>query len=264
MKKTLQVANIVAFLLMMAVNYLANTNSGNEHSIGSISAKYDNLFTPAGFAFAIWGLIYLGLLAFVIYQARGLFYKAESDEVVSKIGWWFVVSCLANSFWIIAWLNDQIGLSVLIMLLLLFSLIKIIINTRMELDDEPLPRIAFVWWPFSLYSGWITVALIANVAAFLTKINWEGFGISALAWAVIMVMIAGAINLFLTWARNMREFAIVGAWGLFAVAIANWNQEEILAKTAVFMAAILILSSAIHGYKNRKYNPFIPYFKKLK
>lgn len=261
MKKTLQISNVIAFVLMVMLNYLSNTGLISDKTIGEVSGKYQNLFTPAGYAFSIWGLIYFGLLAFVVYQARGLFKKAGSDEVVSQIGWWFVISCMANGFWIYLWLNDFIGLSVLAMVLLLFSLIKIILNTKMEMEDEPLQRIAFVWWPFSFYSGWITVALVANVSAYLAKINWDRLGLSELAWAIIMVCVAGAINLIITWTRNMREFALVGAWALVAIAVANWNGQDALVYTAIVVAAILLVSSGIHGYKNRATHPFRDYFK---
>ncbi len=96
----------------------------------------------------------------------------------------------------------------------------------MELDDEPLSTIAFVWWPFSFYSGWITVALIANTAAWFTAIGWDGFGISEITWTIVVILVAMLINLIITWTRNMREFALVGAWGLLAVGIANKEAFE--------------------------------------
>lgn len=257
MKKTLQISNAILFVVMVLMNYLANTGIFNGNTMGSVSAQYENLFTPAGYAFSIWGLIYLGLFGFIIYQGRSLFQKyEEGDEGVRQIGWWFAISCIANCLWIVTWLYNYTAISVLIMILLLFSLIKIILNTRMELDDLPLSRIAFVWWPFSFYSGWVTVALIANIAAYLTKIGWNGFGLSDVAWAVIMIIVAGAINLIITWTRNMREFALVGVWALVAIAVANWNQEPVVKWIALITAAILFISSSYHGYLNRETAPF--------
>lgn len=256
MKKILQIANAIALIVTLIINYLSNTGIFNGNTMATVSARYQNYFTPAGYAFSIWGLIYLGLLAFVVYQGRSLFSKTADEWPVKEIGLWFVISCVANSLWVFAWLYDYTGLSVIIMIVLLISLINIIVNTRMELDDLPLKKIAFVWWPFSLYSGWITVALVANVAAWLTKNHWNGFGISGMAWAVIMIVVAGIINLFITWNRNMREFALVGSWALIAIAVANWNSARSVAITALVVASILIISSGIHGYKNRAYNPF--------
>lgn len=91
----------------------------------------------------------------------------------------------------------------------------------MELSNPPFKKIIFLWWPFCIYSGWIAVALIANIAAYLTKIQWDGFGLSQITWTIIMILVAGAINLFMTWKRNMREFTLVGVWGLVAVAVTN-------------------------------------------
>ncbi|HEY8661960.1 MAG TPA: hypothetical protein VIL78_23195 [Hanamia sp.] len=252
MKKSLQIVNIIALIATIVINYLSNTGIFNDDTMASVSARYQNYFTPSGYAFSIWGLIYIGLLAFVIFQGSGLFKKAKADNVVLQIGWWFVISCIANCFWIIVWLYDYIGLSVLIMLVLLFSLIRIIIKTNMEMDDAPFKIIAFVWWPFSIYSGWITVALIADIAAYLTKIKWNGLGISAITWTIIMIIVAGIINLLMTWNKNMREYALVAVWALVAIAVANWNGVQSIVQTALVIAVILLLSIGLHAYKNRK------------
>lgn len=241
---------------MVAVSYFSNTGAIAGETMATVSQKFENLFTPAGYAFSIWGVIYFALLGFVIYQARDLFSRKQRADVVLQIGWWFIVSCLANIFWIFAWLNEFLLLSIGLMLVLLLSLVKIIVNTRMELDDEDLPVIAFVWWPFSFYSGWISIALIANIAAYLTSVNWNGFGISEVTWTVIMILIAGAIHLVITWTRNMREFALVGVWGLVAIAVANWDGNVTIVLTALIVAVILFISSSIHGYLNRQYSPW--------
>lgn len=256
MKRVLQILNIIVFLVMVTVNYAASSGAINGNTIASISANYENLFTPAGYAFSIWGLIYLGLFVFVIYQARDMFMETKRTPVTHKVGWWFIASCTANIFWIFAWINEYLGLSAIIMALLLFSLIMIIFNTRMELDDEPLSVIAFAWWPFSIYSGWITVAFIANMAAWLTSEGWDGFGFSEVTWTVIMIITAGIINLVITWTRNMREFALVGVWALVAIAVANWNEQQTVVTTALVVAIIIFVSSSIHGYKNRETSPW--------
>ncbi|MHA4808597.1 hypothetical protein ACX0G9_10855 [Flavitalea flava] len=262
MKKALPIANGIALIITIIINYLSNKGGFNGTTIAAVSAKYPALFTPAGYAFSIWGLIYLGLICFVVFQLRGLWSKpgtitkAETDVLTRQTGWWFVLSCLANSAWVLAWVFEFTGLSVLIMVVLLFSLLKIILRTDMELTDPPLRTIAFVWWPFSLYAGWISVALIANVSAWLVKINWNGFGIGEVSWAIIMILVAGGINLFMTWMRNMREYAFVGVWALVAVGVANRDRESPVAPTAFFVAGILFLSSCIHGYRNRKFSPW--------
>ncbi|KAA6437028.1 tryptophan-rich sensory protein [Dyadobacter flavalbus] len=251
MKKTLQFSNIIALIITVVMNYLSNTGIFNGNTMATVSAKYQNSFTPSGYAFSIWGIIYLGLAAFAIHQSKGLFKKVESPSVVTSIGWLFVISCAANCAWILAWLYDFTGLSVIIMAILLFSLLRIVITTRMELDTVPFKKVALEWWPFSIYTGWILVAIIANIAAYLTKINWNGFGISGESWTIIMICLAAVINLYLIWNRNMRETALAGAWGITAVAVVNWNEAQSVAYTAVIAAAFLVLNTAVHAYRNR-------------
>jgi hypothetical protein len=256
MKKTLQTANGIALIITVVISYLSNTGVFNGNTMKTISDKYHNYFTPAGYAFSIWGVIYLGLFGFVFYTGRSLFKKSDSNtsenNVVIKIGWWFVLSCIANSLWVVFWLYDFIGISVILMVLLLFSLLKIIINTRMELDFHPLKKYIFIFWPFAIYSGWITVALIADIAAWLTKINWNGWGISSISWTIIMIVLAAVINLLMIFKRNLREYALVSIWALIAIAVSNQNDVPRILYVCYTAAAIILAGIVIHSLKNRK------------
>jgi hypothetical protein len=252
MRKVLPIANAIALIITIVINYLSNTGIFDGNTMATVSARYPTLFTPAGYAFTIWIVIYLGLVAFVYYQFR-------SPSTVQQIGRWFVISCVANCCWVLAWLYGWTGLSILIMFILLLSLLQIILRTDMELTDPPLSLIASVWWPFSLYSGWITVAFLANITVWLKKINWPPFENSQPAWAIAMVLLAGIIYLFMTWRRNMREYAFVGVWALVAVAIADsqpGHRSAAVSWTAYTVAAILFISSSIHGYRNRALSPW--------
>lgn len=255
MKKTLQIANIVAFLVTIYFNYASSAGIFNDTTQADMSSKYQTLFTPAGYAFSIWGIIYLLLFGFIFYQARSLFVKVRDDDFVLKTGWWFVLSCAANSLWCYLFVSDYVLLSVFVIFFLLCCLLKIVLNNRMELDDKPISVIAFLWWPFVIYSGWLTVACIANVSTYLVKINWNGFGLSPEFWTLFMIGVATSVNLIVTWSRNMREFALVGAWALIAIAVANWETVEILKVSALAAAGVLILSSSVHAFKNKDTNP---------
>lgn len=252
LKKYLLIVNLVALILTIAVNYISSAGPLNGITIKEISAKYNNYFTPAGYAFSIWGLIYLGLLGFVCYSV----FKRRDEHLVSvvnRIGWLFGLSCLANSLWIIAWLNDYLGLSVIIMVLLLTSLIAIIFRTRMELDAHPLTSYIFIYWPFAVYAGWITVALIANISAYLTKIGWDGWGISTTSWAITMIVIAGLVNIMMVITRNLREFAAVGIWALFAISVANNHNEGMSIRYACYITVAVLLMFIIgNGAKSPK------------
>jgi hypothetical protein len=257
MKKIIQILNAITFVSAVVVNYLSNTGKMNNTTIGEVSGELTTLFTPAGYAFSIWGLIYLFLFGFVIYQGRSLFVTVKDDEFIMKTGWWFILSNFANAAWVFCWLYGYTGWSVVCIFLLLFSLLKIVLNNNMERWDAPLPVIVFLWWPFVIYSGWVTVASIANVSTWLLKTGWDGFGISETIWTVSMIVIAGIINLWVTWTRNMREFALVGAWALVAIAIANWGSNEAVKVSALAVAAVLFISSSYHGFINRATNPIV-------
>src|SRR5690554_6754434 len=146
--KTKAILNIAFLIITIFVNYLSNTGFFNGETMGSVSEQYENYFTPAGYAFSIWGLIYLALAGFVVYQAR-----EKNYETTAEIGWWFIVSCIANCLWVVSWLYEYTGLSLIIMTVILFSLLKIVINTRMELYSPGTKKIIFVCCLFGLYPG---------------------------------------------------------------------------------------------------------------
>ncbi|MFK8059324.1 MAG: tryptophan-rich sensory protein [Polaribacter sp.] len=250
MKKVLQILNGIAFVSVVFINYLSNTGVMNNTTIGEISGDYRSLFTPAGYAFSIWGIIYLLLLGFIIYQGRSLFVKVRNDDFVNEISFWFIISCLANSAWVFCWIYEYTGLSCICIFILLFSLLKIVINTKIALEKVPFSVKIFIWWPFAIYSGWVTVASIANVSTYFIKINWDGFGVSPVIWTIILIVIATIINLIVTWKRNMSAFAFVGAWALIAIGVAN--SDNTLVTIANLAAGILIISSLLNAFKNRK------------
>lgn len=253
MSRSLSIANLIALVVTIAVNYLSNTGFFHGSTVGSVSAHFETLVTPAPYAFAIWGVIYLGLAVFVISHLSD---SADRVVAVDQVGGWFLLSCLANCGWILAWVHGYLGLSVVVMLVLVLSLVKIVLCTNMELTDPPPSTIVFLWWPFCLYLGWICIAAVANVAAWLVSVHWNGFGLNASFWAILMIIVAGGIYLSLTWIRNMREAALPGVWALLAIGVADRTYADSVTKAAWIVAGVLFLSSMIHAYKNRKWSPF--------
>jgi len=250
MKRTLQIANGIALVSTIIINYLSNTGLINGTTIGRLSDKLITHFTPAGYAFSIWGFIYLLLIGFIFYQGKSLLSTSpKSDDAVLRIGWWFVISCIANSAWVFLWLYGYTGISCIAILVLLFSLMKIIFNCRLELDNERFSHLLFVAWPFVFYAGWVTVASIANISAYLNKTDWDGYGISDDNWAIIMIIAAVIINLRAIYDRNLREFALVGAWALIAIGIRNQEMYHNIRDIAYLGAATLLLNCGIHAYK---------------
>ena len=252
---TLQIANIIGLIFTITLNTLAVTLPVAGRSTGEISDYYPNLFVPAGYAFSIWSLIYSLLLVFIILQSRNLFSKEkEGPKYVPVIGWWFVVSCLANGSWILAWHYLLTPLSLLIMLMLLFSLV--VIYQRLRTSDVSSPISFWVKLPFSVYLGWISVATIANATALLVSLEWGGFGISEISWTVTMLLVGGVLGGLFLWLR--RDLAYVGVivWAFWAIAVkrkALAVPEETLIISTVYgvLAVFLVLAILRFGFFNK-------------
>ncbi|MHA7055767.1 tryptophan-rich sensory protein [Aquimarina sp. M1] len=255
MKKTLALLNTISVLLVIGINYVSQTLRFNNTTVGEVSKIHDNLFTPANYAFSIWIVIFAGLIAYSIYQIRNAFFKPEKSEYILQTGYWFFIANLLTGCWVLVFTYEYIGLSVLVMLGIVFSLSKIVINTNMERWDAPIGVIVFVWWPICLYIGWISVATIANFSIYLTKINWQGLGLSDTTWTIIMVIVAVLLNLLMIIKRNMREFAMVGVWALVAIYIRHHGDYNNIAYSALSGAMILVIAAGIHGFLNRATNP---------
>lgn len=255
-QRVLLLTNTISLIFALVMNALAGSGVFFGKSVADVSAQYDTLFAPAGYAFAIWGLIYLLLVLFVAYQWVEWF-KYKQDNNLMKTGFWFALSNLANGFWIFAWLSGSIGISVILMLILLITLIVLTIRLRLETWDAPLRIIAFVWWPICIYIGWIIVATVANISAFLVSLNWDGSFLPADTWTIVMISTATLIYLLLIYFRNMREAALVGIWALIAIAVRQWQIHQSIVLAAIVAAVILFVVVSVHGIKNRDTSPFV-------
>jgi len=250
----LLIINILSLIFALILNGLSGSALFDGRSVGEISARYDTLITPAGFAFSIWGLIYLMLTLFISYQSYA-WLKHREDTALKQTGLWFALGNVANGLWIVAWLNENIGVSVLLIFILLFSLIMLTIRLRLEIWDGPLSTIVFVWWPICFYLGWIIVASVVNVAVYLLSLNWQGGFLSPVAWTVIMMVIAMIIYLLLVFKRNMREAALVGVWAFIAIAVRQWAANNEIVITSLLTTGVLLAVISWHGYKNRATSP---------
>lgn len=258
MKKLLALLNLLSVILVIGVNYISQALRLNDTTIGEISREYENLFTPASYAFAIWGLIFLSLFGYAIFQVKRAFFSDKASEFIEQTGYWFLIANILNSLWVIAFVYDYTGLSVLIMLGILGSLIKIILNTRMELKPTSISEKVFVFWPISLYCGWIAVATIANISAYLSKLNWNGAFLSPQQWTITIIVIAFLLNVVVLWKRKMPVFALVGVWSLFAIYSRHQNSEAMIAMTALVCTILLAVMVVVRGLiKSEKNNTIV-------
>ena len=234
-----QFMNIVALVATLIVNFLSNALPINGKTPAEISNALPNLFVPANYVFSVWGVIYFFLIAFVVYQALP---SQRTNPLLRKIGYGFVVSCIANITWILLFHYDQYGLSVLAMLTLLVTLITI--YTRIGVGVTAV-KAATRWWvhtPFSVYLGWITVATVANISFWLTSIDWNGFGLADAAWAMVMLVVATIVAVLVIIQRRDVAYSAVILWALVGIFNNPQIGESSVTTTAIIMAAVVAVT----------------------
>ena len=190
----------------------------NNNTTQTLSDKYPNLFVPAGITFSIWGIIYILLLLFAIYQFVIAFKRVPDERgIFEKTGILYFISCIFNVGWILAWHYEIVWLSLIIMALLLISLISIYVRLGTGRHGIRNSEKILVNIPFSVYLGWITIATIANVTAFLVKINWNKFGINDQLWTIIVIAVGVLITIITLFSRNDIFYCFVVIWALAGI-----------------------------------------------
>lgn len=238
----------LSVLLTIVVNGLANALPINGQTTGDISNRFEVLFTPANYVFAIWGVIYIGLICIAVYQALP---SQKANPRLEKVRGWMVVSGVANIAWILLWHYEQFPLTMVAMGLLLLTLI--ITYRRLEIGRLG-PSLTERWMlqvPIGIYLGWISVATVANASVVLVVQNWGGWGISPQIWTLIMMGVALILGWVIAWQRSETAFPLVLAWAFAGIAIRNAGTEILVGGAWVavglaLLASLISLRKAIH------------------
>ena len=223
---------IVSLLAVITTNALANILPLNGQTTGEISNRLPVLFTPAGYVFSIWSLIYLLLIFWVIGLWRNRFNKEALYEKRSLL---FIISCVFNIAWIFLWHYEYFLLTVVVMISLLITLI-ILYRTYPVQDNRLSSRL-----PISIYLGWISVATIANISYVLTVYEWSGWGLSDPLWAVIMMTIGAALALHIRFHHFDIAYPAVFIWAFIGIAVRNGFEELLVMTAALFLSAVLLV-----------------------
>ncbi len=229
---------------MIGVNALANILPINNLTTGEVSDSFPNLFAPTGLTFSIWGVIYLLLGVYTVYQ---LFSKKVNSKLSNQVNTLFIISSFINSAWIFAWHYKIIWLTVLLMLVLLTSLIKIadILNKeKLNSGEKLLYKI-----PFGIYFGWITVATIANITGFLVNIGWNGFILSETIWMILILLIGFIIATWRMHKDSNLAYGLVPVWAYYGIWLKHTtstgfnNSYPTIITTIVVCMVLLIISN---------------------
>ena len=226
---------MLATVVTVTVNVLANALPINGQRTGEISDRFPVFFVPAGYVFTIWLVIYIGLAAYTVFQALP---AQRADPRLRAIGWWYVVSGVANSVWIFLWHYNLFVWSVVVMAALLASLI--VVYLRLAPTRRQVTRAE--WWttnvPFSIYLGWITVATVANITAALYYVGWNGGFLPPEWWAAIMMAVATALGIVLLWRYRDIAYVLVLIWAIAGIGVKQ-SAAPVVAGSAWVLVAIL-------------------------
>jgi hypothetical protein len=246
-----QFAVIFITLLTISVNAMANILPINGIETGAVSDKYFTLFTPAGYVFAIWSVIYLGLLAYMVYQALP---SQRTNPRLRAIGWWYVAGNVANTIWIFFWHYEQLLITVGLIAILLVCLVMAYLRLAAARQVPGLVSRGEFWTthlPFSIYTGWVTVATVANIATYLVSIGWDGGPLSPAVWTAILLLVATGIGLLFL--SQWRDVAYVGVlvWAFIGIAV-NHSDVALVSWTAAGLAGLLAVLAIAAWIKGRR------------
>ena len=245
-----QVIVIVSVVVTILINALANIIPFNGLTTAEISDSFQVLFVPAGYVFSIWGVIYLGLIAFAIYQALP---SNKTDPVMRKVGYPFVLSGVVNSAWIFLWHYQYFLLTLVAMVSLLLLLIYVYRSLRIGLEPEKLSEKWMVHIPISIYLGWVSVATIANVSDVLNYLGWNGGFIPAWAWAVIMLGVATVLGIVISLTRRDVFFLLVLVWAFVGIAIKQAAVPNVVVSAwiAASISALMAFFGLLRSFRQK-------------
>jgi hypothetical protein len=241
-----QISVVITVLATVVVNGLANALPINGLNTGEISDRFTVYFVPAGYVFSIWGLIYLGLIAFAIFQALP---AQRENPRMRATGWWVVLSGLANITWILLWHYEIFPLTILAMLILLASLIVVYLRLGIGRVKASKAEIWLVRVPFSIYLGWITVATVANVTSVLDYLQWNAFSLAPEIWMVIILAVVLVISTLMSITRRDLAYTLVILWALAGIGIKHAATAAVATPTWITFGLVALALVLANIYK---------------
>ena len=225
---------IVATFAVISVNYLAGIGYINDKTPAEISDKFPSLLTPAGYAFAIWSLIYSGLIVFSIYQALP---AQTANPRFQKIRTVYLLNCAANCAWIFLWHHERIWAALGVIFIILATLV--FINVSLKNKDD-----AFETWttrvPFGLYFGWVTVATVLNFTLALVSSGVSAPGSTAAILASVIIAATTILGIVIRLKLSTAAYAVAVAWALTAIAVKHGGETMLVVCAAFGVIALLV------------------------
>jgi len=245
-----QISVVMTILATIVVNVLANALPINGQNTGQISDRFNVYFVPAGYVFSIWGIIYLGLIAFAIFQVLP---SQRENPRLRATGWWISLGGLANIAWIFLWHYELFPLTVIAMLVLLGSLIITYLRLGMGRSAVSDAEKWAARLPFSIYLGWITVATVANITDLLDYLKWDRFGIAPEIWMVIVLAAVLVIAVLMNFSRRDIAYSAVILWALAGISVKHADVQAVVIPTWITFGLVALTLILAHFLPRRPY-----------
>jgi hypothetical protein len=238
----------MAVIATLGMNGLANALPLNGQTTGQISDRFQVYFVPAGYVFSIWGVIYLGLILYAIYQALP---AQRENPRLRATGYLFALSCLANIVWLFLWHYEQFLLTLVAMGALLLLLIAIYLRLGVGRAPVSAGERWLVQLPFSIYLGWVSVATIANVTSVLDYLSWRGWGLSPEIWTAIMLPVGAGLAFGMAFSRGDLAYGLVIIWAYAGIAVKH-SSTPFVATAAWIAVGLAVLAVVIGLFLSRR------------
>jgi hypothetical protein len=269
-KKLWAILCMVGLVLALGTNTLAINLPLGGNNTAQVSNDYPSLIVPANFAFAIWGPIYLGLMALSLIFLIGAFSPLDKLNFLPDIGPYYLASSILNSLWIVSWHYRLFPLSVALIFGLLASLALIFIQFDPHLKGKPPGTLLFFRLPFGLYFGWVSVAAMANVATMMIAEDWAPYAGDPALWTMSLLVVGTVLGLWMVLGRDSIGYGAAIAWAIWGIYVKRSNNPQdgtlgiqwlallasLLLIIVVLTKAILLLGKGLPGVRSQQDSPF--------
>jgi translocator protein len=244
------IGNILSLTVVITINTLAIALPINGMTTGQISDLYPSLFTPAGFTFSIWSVIYVLQIGFLVVQ-----FQIRNEAYFKALSKWYWLTCLANATWVLVWQYLFTAVSIIVMFVLLYSLVNIFLLLQRNIMKNSW-QWTFVKLTFTVYLSWICVATIANISAWLVALPWQGSFLSEEYWTIIMIVIASILGSFIAYRFNEPSFLLIIMWALFGI-YSKWigSNHDVIAqasRVAIVVLGLMVVKLMVDSRKKLK------------
>jgi hypothetical protein len=228
--------SLLAMVIMVVLYGLTTGGVLGDNPVGTTGTDSNPLIVPSGYAFSIWGLIYLGLIIFPIYH----WFKTPQNQhkLWGRIHSWYTINVVCNGLWLVCASYDWLWLTVAIIIIMLMNLVMI---NRDMIRIEEVEGVQHYWlekFPFSIYFAWITLATALNISSALAFYNWNGLGISEINWTIVIMIVAAAIAGHIAYHKRDRAYAGVVIWAFIAIALRHWGSIQSISILAIGVVAL--------------------------